>query len=142
MCSRWVVTRSIRPASAWAAQSRSVSASKSTSCASDAALFHQADEKSFLCFKTLTQRARDLQRRYADAGRLSGTHSGACFWFLQTPSHSEGALSAERLRLLSEGAQNALLEHVEYIANLNPMPAINELVRTLSSSLRICIDVM
>uniref|UniRef100_A0A0K3CNH7 BY PROTMAP: gi/647400476/emb/CDR45969.1/ RHTO0S11e06854g1_1 [Rhodosporidium toruloides] n=1 Tax=Rhodotorula toruloides TaxID=5286 RepID=A0A0K3CNH7_RHOTO len=82
----------------------------------------EADEQSFRCFEELTQVARDLQRRYR-----SGTHAEVCFWFLQERGHSEGALSAERLRLLSEGAQNALLEHVKYIANLDPLPAMHEL---------------
>ncbi|BGP72820.1 hypothetical protein NBRC10513v2_006221 [Rhodotorula toruloides] len=63
-----------------------------------------------------------VERRYR-----SGTHAEVCFWFLQERGHSEGALSAERLRLLSEGAQNALLEHVKYIANLDPLPAMHEL---------------
>uniref|UniRef100_A0A0K3CRQ2 FGENESH: predicted gene_16.67 protein n=1 Tax=Rhodotorula toruloides TaxID=5286 RepID=A0A0K3CRQ2_RHOTO len=73
------------------------------------------------------EEARRLQSRYASAGHRSGMRPEASFWFSQRPGHYEVGITAGRLRLLSRTAQDVLLEHVKYIANLDPLPAIDKL---------------
>ncbi|PRQ70191.1 hypothetical protein AAT19DRAFT_11423 [Rhodotorula toruloides] len=94
---------------------------------SDAAFVLQSDPQSGSCFLTLEQEARRLQSRYASAGHRSGMRPEASFWFSQRPGHYEVGITAGRLRLLSRTAQDVLLEHVKYIANLDPLPAIDKL---------------
>ncbi|BGP72816.1 hypothetical protein NBRC10513v2_006217 [Rhodotorula toruloides] len=71
----------------------------------------ESDPQSGSCFLTLEQEARRLQSRYASAGHRSGMRPEASFWFSQRPGHYE----------------DVLLEHVKYIANLDPLPAIDKL---------------
>ncbi|GEM12494.1 1-aminocyclopropane-1-carboxylate deaminase [Rhodotorula toruloides] len=70
----------------------------------------------------LEKEAQKLQGRYAQAGYPDVDMPDAPFWFLQASRYHKDALTAGRLRLLSHGAQGALLEHVKYIAQLKPLP--------------------
>ncbi|GEM12497.1 1-aminocyclopropane-1-carboxylate deaminase [Rhodotorula toruloides] len=92
----------------------------------------EPDDRSSACFAALHDAARKLQQRYSEAGYAQAGYPDvdmpdAPFWFLQLPDYPEGALTAGRLRLLSHGAQDALVEHVEYIAQLKPLPCMAEL---------------
>ncbi|BGP34404.1 hypothetical protein JCM10296v2_006224 [Rhodotorula toruloides] len=67
----------------------------------------------------MMRETQNLRLRYHRAGQSGPS------WFLPNPQAER--LKAERIHFLSHAAQDALLEHITYLANLEPLPPVDKL---------------
>lgn len=87
---------------------------------------HQPDARAERYNAAMMRETENLRVRYHNAGH-PGPH-----WFL--PNAQADRLKAERIHFLSHAAQDVLLEHITYLANLEPLPPVDKLVRPQMSA--------
>ncbi|KAJ8292580.1 hypothetical protein OF846_004345 [Rhodotorula toruloides] len=80
---------------------------------------HQPDARAERYNAAMMRETENLRVRYHNAGH-PGPH-----WFL--PNAQADRLKAERIHFLSHAAQDVLLEHITYLANLEPLPPVDKL---------------